>query len=208
VETIEQYLTNLRLDAPVPGGGSAATVVTACGAALVGMVARICARSPKYAVHAELTEALAAAGDALVGELSALRIRDENAFAAVVEAQALPKSTLEQQAARGRALERSLQEAAAAPLATAAAALQVVRCAAQLLEIGNRHLASDAGCAAEFGSAGLTACAYNVRVNHRYMHDATAIALQETTLVRYENEAAEKLAAVRAAVGAILAPPG
>ena len=32
-------------------------------------------------------------------------------------------------------------------------------------------LASDVGCAAELASAALAACAYNVRVNHRYMHD-------------------------------------
>ena len=62
METIQQYLTDLGSEAPVPGGGSAATIVAACGAALVGMVARICARNPKYAAHAELAREMAKLG--------------------------------------------------------------------------------------------------------------------------------------------------
>lgn len=208
METIQQYLTDLGSEAPVPGGGSAATIVAACGAALVGMVARICARNPKYAAHAELAQNLAVASDVLRSALSEARDRDERAFAAVVAAQALPKERPEEKAERARVLELALGEAADAPLGTATLSLDALRQAAQLLEIGNRHLASDVGCAAEFAFAGLAACAYNVRVNHRYMHDLTAIAEQEKTLAGYETQANQTLANVRAAVAALLARPG
>ena len=206
MESIEEYLASLASGAPVPGGGSAATLVAATGAAVVGMVARICAGNPKYAAGAALTARLAAESDRLRTELSAARERDERAFAAVVAAQALPKAAPEEKASRERALEDALRAAAREPLEAAALALAVVRCAEQLLEIPNRNLASDVGCAAEFGFAALAACAYNVRVNHRYMRDPASIEAQAAQLDGYEREGAATLARVRAAVAQLLAP--
>ena len=80
-----------------------------------------------------------------------------------------------------------------------------MRLAERVQRIPNRNLASDVGCAAEFGVAALTACAYNVRVNHRYMRDESAIATQAEQLAGYESEATEILARVRAAVAAAIA---
>jgi formiminotetrahydrofolate cyclodeaminase len=197
VETLDGYLAALASDAPVPGGGSAAALVAATGAALVGMVARICGHNPKYAAHADLARRLVNAGDRLRVELAAAGQRDERAFAKVVAAQELPKATAAEKAERAQALQAALRDAAAEPLAAAGLALEVVRAAAELLEIPNEHLASDVGCAAEFGFAGLGACAYNVRVNHRYMHDAATIAEQNATLERRETEGAALLARVR-----------
>ena len=76
VETIESYLATLASDEPVPGGGSAATVVAASGAALVGMVARICGRNPKYAGNAELLRHVVNESDRLRGRLEEARDRD------------------------------------------------------------------------------------------------------------------------------------
>lgn len=204
METIDQYLADLASEAPVPGGGSAAAIVAASGAALVGMVARICARNPKYAAYAELMQRLTLESDRLRERLASARERDERAFAGVLAAQALPKDTPERKAERERALETALCEAAEEPLAAAALSLEVMRCSDQLLEAPNRNLASDVGCAAEFGFAALAACGYNVRVNHRYMHDGAAIDRQARTLARYEAEAGETLARVRSAVAALL----
>ncbi|MEO6836605.1 MAG: cyclodeaminase/cyclohydrolase family protein [Candidatus Tumulicola sp.] len=205
METLDRYLANLASAQPVPGGGSAAAIVAACGAALVGMVARICERNPKYAGYADLTERIADASDRLRQRLETARERDERAFARVVAAQGLPKETAAEKAARANALESALRDAAEAPLAAAALALDVVRFAAQLLVVPNKHLASDVGCAAEFGSAALTACAYNVRVNHRYMRDEATIADQAAALVRYESEGSELLTRVRRHVREALA---
>ncbi|MBV8531736.1 MAG: cyclodeaminase/cyclohydrolase family protein, partial [Candidatus Eremiobacteraeota bacterium] len=68
-------------------------------------------------------------------------------------------------------------------------------------------LASDAGCAAEFAAAAIAACAYNVRINHRYMHDGATVAAQEGRLERYERDATEILERARAAVTISLAKP-
>ena len=159
------------------------------------MVARICAKNPKYAEQHALTAELARSADRLRDALVEARARDESAFAQVVEASGLPKEAPQ----RREHLERALFDAAAEPLHGAHLALEVQRLAARLLEIPNKNLISDVGCAAEFGAAAVAACAYNVRINHRFMKDATAIASQAGELERYETESSRLLATVRQA---------
>jgi formiminotetrahydrofolate cyclodeaminase len=192
VDTFDDYLTRLASKAPTPGGGSAATLVAAAGAALVAMVARICEGNPASAL---LAGRLIAQADGLRAELLAARPRDEAAFEKVVEAQALPKGE-----ARTHALAHALRHAAEAPLHAAHLSLEVLRLAARGLALGNRNLESDLGCAAEFGAAAIAACAYNVRINHRFMRDAEAVAAQSKRLARVERESAALLQQVRRAL--------
>ncbi|MBV8154603.1 MAG: cyclodeaminase/cyclohydrolase family protein [Candidatus Eremiobacteraeota bacterium] len=207
METLDRYLAQLASTEPTPGGGSAAALVAAVGAALVAMAARISSQNPKYAAQHELALRLAAAADALRAELTAARDRDERAFARVVAAQALPRESDAEREARTRALETALGDAAAVPLRACELCMDVLRLSLQTLQIPNKNLASDLGCAAEFAVAALAACAYNVRVNHRYMRDAAAIETQSKMLARYETEAPALLANVRRDVGAALARP-
>ena len=204
VETIDQYLTQLASEWPTPGGGSAATLVAASGAALVSMVARICSTNPKYSAQHLLAKDLVARADELRQEFLRARERDEAAFDRVVSASAMPKGSDSEKSTRREALETALQHAAAEPLASAALALEVLRLAAKTLEIPNKTLVSDVGCAAEFGAAGLAACAYNVRINHRFMHDVDAIEAQANVLERYEREGAALLSTVRRSVTSLM----
>ncbi|HVS46835.1 MAG TPA: cyclodeaminase/cyclohydrolase family protein [Verrucomicrobiae bacterium] len=205
METLDDYLTRLAADSPTPGGGSAATIVAAAGASLVAMVARICAASPKYAAFRGELDGLVDRADTLRRELLAARLDDERGFQAVIEATALPKADAPQQRARAQALERALARAAQAPLNTIGLAVDVARLAVALLDIPNRNLASDIGCAAEFACAAVAACAYNVRINHRFMHDAATIAQQAGELPAYERESATLLSRTRTAVAALIA---
>ena len=193
MDNFDDYLTRLASKAPTPGGGSAAALVAAAGAALVAMVGRICEANP---ARAPLASRLVAQADGLRAELLAARPRDEAAFEKVVEAQALPKGE-----ARTLALAHALRHAAEAPLHAAHLSLEVLRLAARGLALGNRNLESDLGCAAEFGAAAIAACAYNVRINHRFMRDAETIAAQSKRLARLERESAALLQQVRRAIG-------
>jgi formiminotetrahydrofolate cyclodeaminase len=204
VETLERYLDQLGSANPTPGGGSAAALVAAAGAALVEMVARISLQSARYAAYADLSRGVLAAAERLRAQLLSARERDEQAFERVVLAQGLPRGTEPEKQARARALESALHDAAAAPLDLCELAIEVMRLARQIGEIPNRNLASDVGCAAEFGDAALRACAYNVRVNHRFMNDPAAIAAQAQLLQGYESEGASILSRVRRAVGEAL----
>ncbi len=189
--TLDEYLLGLASSDAVPGGGSAAALVGALGAALAAMVGRIIA---------EPVDELVAQADRLRDELSAARLRDENAFRAVVAAQALPKADDAERATRRSAIQAALQRAAQEPLQASGLALEVLKLTLQLAEARTGALASDVGCAAEFAYAALTACAYNVRINHRYMRNTGIIADQASTLDARESEAASILARVRAAL--------
>jgi formiminotetrahydrofolate cyclodeaminase len=188
VEALNDYLTDLASESPAPGGGSAAMVVGATGCALVSMVARICAASPKYGAKHLLAARLIADADALREGFLERKTRDERAFDAVV-------------AARGdkEAVQQALANAAAVPLEGAQAAFEALQLAADALDLGNANLVSDLGCAAEFAHSALLACAYNVRINHKFLKDESLIASQRSALERIENAAAPLLQAVRKA---------
>lgn len=181
----------------MPGGGSAATVAAALAAALVAMVARICAANPKYAAHAANAHEIVTRSDARRLQLIEARERDELAFGDVVAAQRLPKATPHEETARRDALEAALKAAAQAPLDAAVSAVEILRLTQAVLTIPNRNLAGDAGCAGEFAASAVAACAYNVRINHRYMRDKATVAQQSERLEACEREAHALLADIR-----------
>ena len=177
---MDEYLARLASAEPVPGGGSAAMVVTAAACALVAMVARICGNAD-----------LAGSADALRARATEQSGRDERAFDRVMKT-------------RGDERQAALTEAAEVPLEGMRIALDALHLSANALALGNVNLVSDAGCAAEFAHAGLLGCAYNVRVNHRFMRDAEKVAAQRATLERYEREATSLTASLRKAVNEAL----
>ncbi|HEX3459163.1 MAG TPA: cyclodeaminase/cyclohydrolase family protein [Candidatus Baltobacteraceae bacterium] len=196
MESLSDYLERLASREAVPGGGSAAALVGALGAALAAMVARIGATDG----------ALAREADQLRAQLIEAQFRDESAFRAVVAAQALPKGNDGERAARRSALESALNGAAEAPLHAASLALAVLKLSERVFDSSTAALVSDAGCAAEFANAAVLACAYNVRINHRYMKDAGAIARQSAALAAMEEQSAQTLARLRERLEAALAP--
>lgn len=191
MEALEAYLERLASGDPVPGGGSAAALIGAVAAALVAMVGRIAATAP---------DDLATRADELRARLLDARTRDEEAYAAVVAAQALPRRDDAERAARRDALDAALKGAAEAPLHTAALALDVLKLIERLLKLSTGALFSDVASAAEFANAAITACGYNVRINHRYMHDKAVILKQAAVFVRIEGRAASIVASARRTV--------
>jgi formiminotetrahydrofolate cyclodeaminase len=202
---IEEYIGALASEEPTPGGGSAATLVTALGAALVAMVARLTQNNAKYAEHHALAADLVTKADGVRARALVARTQDEAAYQTVVNATALPKGTSEERSARTAAVQSALGGAARAPLEAAELAKLVAILAARALELENVHLASDLGCAAEFAQAALAAAALNVRVNHKYMKDRAAIDAGERLLRRYEAEVAPLIKRVRFEVARALA---
>src|SRR5262245_1681289 len=94
------FLEALASGESTPGGGAAAALTGAMGAALVAMVCRLTLGRPRYAEVAPLMEESAAEADRLRGELLALADADAEAYQAFSAALALPQETDEQKAAR------------------------------------------------------------------------------------------------------------
>jgi methenyltetrahydrofolate cyclohydrolase len=173
-ETLEGFLAAVASAAPAPGGGAAAALQVALGAALVSMVCNLTVGKPRYAEHEQTMVAARAEAERLRVEALALADADARAFTAVTDAYKLPKGTDEEKAARGRAIQQALHGAADVPLRTAAAAAEVVGLCRRILPGGNVNVMSDVGVAAASARAALTAAAINVRVNLAAMTDAAA----------------------------------
>ncbi|HEV2644457.1 MAG TPA: cyclodeaminase/cyclohydrolase family protein [Candidatus Elarobacter sp.] len=190
---IDAYLDRLASADPTPGGGSAATLVGALGAALCAMVARITAGNDRYvSVRAEAS-AIVAAADMLRERFAAARPLDEAAYERVVAASALPKDGDERKRARTAALQAALVGAAEAPLAAAGLSAEGVALAERANALGNTHLVSDVECALHFFRAALAASAANVRINHHFIKDPAIVRAQEERLVAIVDAASAAL---------------
>jgi formiminotetrahydrofolate cyclodeaminase len=183
VDGIDAYLDRLASGDPTPGGGSAATLVGALGAALCAMVARITAGAKRFAAVRDEAVAIAAAADALRERLAAARPLDEAAYGAVVTASALPNGSDDEQRDRRAALQSALIGAAEAPLVAAGLCAEGIALAARANALGNAHLVSDVECALHFFRAALAASIANVRINHRFIDSRAVVAAQDERLV-------------------------
>jgi formiminotetrahydrofolate cyclodeaminase len=193
VSGIDAYLDRLASAGPTPGGGSAATLVGALGAALCAMVARITVGNDRYASVRSEALAIVTAADRLRERFGAARPLDEAAYERVVAASALPKQTDDQKRARTVALQAALVGAAEAPLAAAGLSAEGIALAERANALGNTHLVSDVECALHFFRAALAGSAANVRINHHFIKDAEIVRAQDERLVAIVDAASATL---------------
>ena len=167
----EAFLEDLAGSAPAPGGGGAAALVGAAGAALGNMVGNLTVGKKKYAaVEADIL-VLNRRAAALRKRLEGLVQADADAFTPLAAAYKLPKETPEQQAHKAAVLEAALEGDCAVPLEIMSACCEGIALAAEYAEKGSVMAVSDAGCAALFCKAALQAAGLNVSINTRLMAD-------------------------------------
>lgn len=167
----EAFLEDLAGSTPAPGGGGAAALVGAAGAALGNMVGSLTVGKKKYAaVEADIL-ILNCRAAALRKRLEGLVQADADAFTPLAAAYKLPKETPEQQAHKAAVLEAALEGACAVPLEIMSACCEGIALAAEYAEKGSVMAVSDAGCAALFCKAALQAAGLNVSINTRLMAD-------------------------------------
>ncbi len=163
-ETIGDFLDRLAERVPAPGGGAAAALFAAQGAALLGMVARY-TTGERYAASQPTIGRIITETDELRTLALRLAEADADAFGAVADAYQLPKSTEEEQATRSAAIGGALVNAAWPPAQVISLAGMIVDLAEALAEIGNRNVISDVAAAAEAGRAAASAARVNVEIN-------------------------------------------
>ena len=170
---IEEFLDALASQAATPGGGGAAAIIGAMGAALVSMVCNLTIGKKKYAdVEADMKDVLGKA-EALRLRLTAMIEDDAKAFDAVMGAYGMAKETEADKAARDQAIQAALKLATDVPLACARAAREVIDLAAVASDKGNLNVISDAGVGVLAGYAALRSAALNVFTNARMITDKT-----------------------------------
>src|SRR5260221_14144860 len=114
--SVEKFLDELASGHPTPGGGSAAAIMGAMGAALVSMVCNVTIGKKGYeGVEAEM-RAILAESERVRRRLTAMVAEDIAAFDSILAAYMLPKATDEDKAMRAAAIHAGLRRATETPL--------------------------------------------------------------------------------------------
>jgi methenyltetrahydrofolate cyclohydrolase len=176
--SIVTFLDDLASERPTPGGGGAAAVCGAIGAALVSMVANLTIGKKNYEAVWEDLEAVNAKAEALRAELTGAIEEDVVAFNSVMGAYRLARATDEEKAKRAASIQAALKDATLAPLRAVKACFEVIRLSAAAAEKGNLNVISDAGVAVLSANAGLRSAALNVFINAKAIKDRDFAAKQ------------------------------
>lgn len=183
--TVHELIEHLATSDPVPGGGSAAALAGAMGAALMRMVVEL-TLGRAASESAEAVGKIGSAAAAWQSELLNLVDLDANAYRAVVEARRLPHGTDLERRARDVQVAAAIREATRVPLQTIRAATAVLELAERLAPLGTRHAISDVGVGAVLAGTSVRGAAFNVRINLPYVQDEElreeASAMLETLL--------------------------
>ena len=172
---IEPFLDALASNAATPGGGSAAAILGAMGAALVSMVCNLTIGKKKYVeVEGEMKDVLAKAED-LRHRLTGMIQDDVRAFDTVMGAYGMLKETDAEKASRGEAIQDALKLATDVPIACCRVAREVIDLALVVSEKGNLNVISDAGVGVLAANAALRSAALNVFINAKMISDKSFV---------------------------------
>lgn len=165
----------LASDAPAPGGGSAAALEGALGAALTAMVCSLTVGKKKYAEHEELARSVQAKANELRTRFVDVMDRDTEAFNVVSAAFGMPKATDEEKAARSAAIQEGLKGCTKTPFEMMELAVETLELTASILGKSNDSAASDLGVSALSLRAAIQGAWLNVLINIGSLKD-TALA--------------------------------
>jgi formiminotetrahydrofolate cyclodeaminase len=198
---VSGFLDDLASSAPTPGGGSAAAVVGAMGAALVSMVCGVTlGKKGQEAVESEM-KAVLGLSEQLRTRLTAMAAADIAAFDGLMAAYRLPKTNEAEKSLRGEAIQENLRAATETPLECARACAEVIALSHRAGLKGYSGVISDAGVGALTANAALRSAALNVYINVPALKDrvfaSQATAELEQLLHACERESEAVFALVR-----------
>jgi len=153
--TVKEYLDELSKRAPVPGGGSAAALTAATGAALISMVARYSLNKGKPKSVEKKIRDILKKSEAIRRRLIVLIDLDANAYLGVVKVRK----------ASAKVKQKALKRASAVPAEVAKLCYQAVKLTPYLIKNGNPFLLSDIVVSAELLMSAFNGARTNAEVN-------------------------------------------
>ena len=163
--TVTEFADLLASDAPAPGGGSAAALEGAIGAALTAMVCGLTKGKKKFAEFNDLAVEAEVKALALKDRFIDVMDRDTEAFNVVSAAFGMPKATDEEKAARSAAIQKGLEGCTATPFEMMEIALETLELTDSILGKSNDSAASDLGVSALSLRAAIQGAWLNVLIN-------------------------------------------
>lgn len=204
---LSTFLDDLASGEPTPGGGSAAALAGALGAALAAMVANLTVGRKRYVDVDAQMQVVQREAETLRRRLTELVSEDAQAYEQVRATYRLPKETDSDLAVRNAAIQAAMQGASVTPLATMRACIATLRLAEQAVTLGNVNAATDGAVGALLAQAGLRGAALNVRVNLGGIDDQAFASAAEQEVASLLAEAEAITGRILPAVEARLAQP-
>ena len=170
--SIKDYASQLASATPAPGGGSAAALAGALGAALTHMVGAYTEGRAKYAEYEAFTSALLERTRA--AQLKLLRLVDEDAaaFNSMNAAYKLPKNSEAEKTTRDGAVQAALAACTAVPYTIMELCADTLRSTEEAVGKTNQSVVSDLGVAALCLKTAVQSAWLNVLVNAGSLKDA------------------------------------
>lgn len=140
---VVDFLDSVSAVNAVPGGGSVAALAGALASALGKMAVGFTLHKKKFEIHQEKLQEYGGLLEDTLAELRQAVDRDAQAYAQVVAAQRLPKSTEPEKHLREQRLQEALRHATEVPLQVAELACRVMQALLNLRAITNPSVASD-----------------------------------------------------------------
>ena len=162
---VTEFVNLMASDAPAPGGGSAAALEGALGAALTAMVCALPVGKKKDAYVQERAVESQKKAEDLKARFVDVMDRDTEAFNAVSAVFAMPKDTDEQKAARKAAMQEALKGCTKTPFEMMQLACETLELTRSLVGRLNASAASDLGCSALSLRAAIQGAWLNVLIN-------------------------------------------
>ena len=162
-----EFAAVLAAKQSVPGGGGAAALVGALGAALCSMVGNFTTGKKTYAAVEDDVQRMLADAEAVRLRLIDLVADDAEAFFPLSQAYAIPK----EDPSRAETLEAATKAACKAPYEMMVEIAKSIELLEEMGEKGSKMLVSDVGCGALFARAALESASMNVFVNTKTIKD-------------------------------------
>jgi formiminotetrahydrofolate cyclodeaminase len=204
---VDTFLDELASGAPTPGGGSAAAVMGAMGAALVSMVCNVTIGKKGYEVVDAEMKSVRTESEGVRRRLTAMVAADVAAFDGLMAAYRLPKQSDEDKSRRDDAIELNLRTATESPLQCARACAEVIALARRAAMYGYMGVISDAGVGVLAAHAALRSAALNVYINVPSLKDRTFASLATAEIEKLLDQSAAETEAVFALVRDKLGKP-
>lgn len=162
---LREFINELSVDSPAPGGGSTAALCGALSAALSSMVSNLTVGKKGYEGVQKKVKNIAEAAQALKDNFLRDVDSDTIAFNKVMEAFKMPKKTDSQKEERIFAIEEAYKEATLVPFGVIKKSVEALKLAKEVAQKGNKNSISDAGVSGLTALAAAEGAYYNVKIN-------------------------------------------
>tara|TARA_Y100000746_G_C15368105_1_gene392963 strand:- start:106 stop:1002 length:897 start_codon:yes stop_codon:yes gene_type:complete len=168
---LHDFINEVSIDSPAPGGGSVSALAGALSSALISMVSNLSYNKKGYEKHNFKFEEIGFKAQDIKRKLISLVDEDTEAFNMIMEAFKMPKKTEDDRISRSNAIEKATKNAIETPLVMMRLSLELLKLSKQIAKIGNKNSLSDAGVASEMAFSSINGAYMNVLINLKDITD-------------------------------------